>query len=95
MDAQHTNNDVIALEKEIAELKHKLSRARGFLDFLENDPDPSHAIRSPLVSIQSFLGVLEMSNYDMEKEEMKEMVEEVKLSSSKLLSIVDKMLKSL
>jgi signal transduction histidine kinase len=78
---------------ELEILRAKIKRADGFLRFLNNDDDPSHTLRAPVVSMKSFLDIIEMSNYSMDPEEMKELSVEVNRSLDRLLQIIEDIFK--
>lgn len=87
------SNDIKALQTEVKLLKEKLGKVKGYLEFIESEDDPSHTLRSPLVSMKSFLGVLEMSRDNLTEEEMKDFLNGVNSSVDKLLQIVDSFFK--
>ncbi len=95
MDSNTAQNENELLLAQISELKQKLARSKGFMDFVESDTDPTHTLRSALVNMQSFISVMELLEYRVNQEDLKEMSRDLKQSTTKLLSIMDEICKTL
>ena len=94
MDSQNTQNETANLQEEILALKQKLERCKGLLEFMDSDSDPTHTLRSALVNVQSFVSVLEILDFEINKDELKEMALDMKRSSAELLNTIDKICKT-